>query len=218
LRPMEKSSQMAEKRRKKRKPEEREKDEIVRLLIKEYQEAPDELWSNYPHIADKLDRHISPKKPSRDSERTFYHYLTEREQEFRLNSLRPIIEKFQAGGQVSKDEAIRALEDAAALQDYAEAFKDSLLALAQRALGLSLDTGEKQPISLIRGKAEHHSYVLVRGVTLSLTWDRKLIKIDVAPKELADRRKALSLVGCGHDKQPDVARKHDAYLGSSFDE
>ncbi len=218
MRPVKKSSQMAEKKHKKRKPEERERDEIVRLLIKEFQEAPEELRSYYPHIADKIERHISPKKPSRDRERPFYHYLTEREQEFRLNSLRSIIEKFQADGQVSKDEAIKALEDAAALQDHAEAFKDSLLALAQQALGLSLDAGEKQTISLIRGKAEHHSYVLVRGVTLSLTWDRKLIKIVVNPEELVQRQKALSLVGCGSDSESDVAIRHDAYLGSSFNE
>ncbi len=218
MKPMGKSPQMPEKKHKKRKPEERERDKIFKFFIKEYQEAPEELWSHYPFVADELERYINPKKPSRDRERPFYHYLTEREQEFRLNSLRSIIEKFQADGQASKDEAIKALEDAAALQDHAEAFKDSLLALAQRALGLSLDAGEKQTISLIRGKAEHHSYVLVRGITLSLTWDRKLIKIDVAPKELAERRKALSLVGCGYDKQPDVAHKHDAYLGSSFNE
>lgn len=218
MKPVGESPQMPEKKHKKRKPEEREKDEIVRLLIKELQEAPEELWSHYPHVADKLDKYINPKKPSRDRERPFYHYLTEREQEFRLNSLRSIIEKFQTDGQASKDEAIKALEDAAALQHHAETFKDSLLALAQRTLGLSLDAGEKQTIYLSRGKTEHHSYVLVRGVTLSLTWDRKLIKIDVAPKELAQRRKVLSLVGCGYDKQPDVARKHDAYLGSSFNE
>ena len=216
MRPVKKSPQMAEKKHKKKKPEEREKDEIFRLFIKEFQEATEKLWSYYPHIADKLDMYISPKKPSRDRERPFYHYLTEREQEFRLNSLRSIIVKFQADGQVSKDEAIKALEDAAALQDHAEAFKDSLLALAQRVLGLSLDAGEKQTISLIRGKAEHHSYVLVRGVTLSLTWDRKLIKIAVNPEEFVQRQKALSLVGCGSDIQSDVAHNHDAYFGDSL--
>ena len=209
---------MAEKKHKKRKPEERERDEIVRLLIKEFQEAPEEVRSYYPHIADKLDRYISPKKPSRRAESPFYFYLTEREREFRLSSLCSIMEKFQGDGQVSKEEAIKALEDAAALRDYAEGFKDSLLALAQRVLGLSLNTEEEQPISLIRGKAEHHSYVLVRGVTLSLTWDGKLIKITPNRQEFDQRQKALSLVGCGYDKQPDVAYKHDAYLGSSFNE
>ena len=209
---------MAEKKQEKRKPEERERDKIFKFFIKEYQEAPEELWSHYPLVADELDRYINPKKPSRDRERPFYHYLTEREREFRLSSLRSVVEKFRDNGQVSKEEAIKALEDAAALQHHAETFKDPLLALAQRTLGLSLDAGEKQTISLIRGTAEHHSYVLVRGVTLSLTWDRKLIKITVNPEELIQRQKALSLVGCGYDKQPDVARKHDEYLGSSFNE
>ncbi len=218
MRPVKKSPQMAEKKQEKRKPEERERDKIFKFFIKEYQEAPEELWSHYPLVADELDRYINPKKPSRDRERPFYHYLTEREREFRLSSLRSVVEKFRDNGQVSKEEAIKALEDAAALQQHAETFKDSLLALAQQTLGLSLDAGEKKPIFLSKGKPEHHSYVLVRGVTLSLTWDRKLIKITVNPEELIQRQKALSLVGCGYDKQPDVARKHDEYLGSSFNE
>jgi hypothetical protein len=76
------------------------------------------------------------------------------------------------------------------------------------------NTCEKQTISLIKGKAEHHSYSLIRGVTLSLTWDSKLIKIDIDPDELDKRRKALSFVGCDSDIRPDVAYRHDEYLGS----
>jgi hypothetical protein len=192
--------------------------EIGREVIKEFQEAPNELWSYYPHIADKIERQVSPKKPSPGKESIFYFYLTEPEREFRLNSLRSIMERFQRDGQVSREEAIKALEDAAALRDYAEDFKDSLLAIIQRPLELSLDAGDKQTVSILRGKSEHHSYTLIRGITLSLTWDRKLIKIETDPKELAERRKMLSFVGCGSDRQPDVARNHDAYLGSSFNE
>lgn len=211
---------MAEKERKKRrkKPEEQERDEIVSTLIEESREALEELRSYFPHTADKLERFISPKRPPYSMESLFYFHLTEREREFRLNSLRAIIERFQSNGQVSKDEATKALEDAAALRDYAGDFKDSLLTIVQKALKLPLDAREKQTISLIRGKAEHHSYDLVRGVTLSLSWDGKLIKIAVDPKELARRRKALFFIGCSSDIQSDVARNHDAYFGGSLHE
>ena len=101
LEPVGRESQMVEKKQqkpKRKKPEQQEKDELVRLLVREFQESPDELWSHYPQIADKVEKLTTPKKPSCDAGRLFSSYLTEREREFYLNSLRSIVEKFHRGG------------------------------------------------------------------------------------------------------------------------
>lgn len=190
--------------------------EIGKNLIKLFQESPSELWSYYPGIADKIEKHLHHKKSSRGKDSPFYSYLTEREREFRFNSLRSVMEKYQNKSEVSKEDVIKALEDAAALREYAEEFKNSLLAIVQKMLVIPLNAAQKETIYINKGKSEHHSYSLIRGLKLSLTWDGKLIKIEMDPAEFEKRRKALSFVGCGSDTQSDVAQRHDTYFGDTL--
>ena len=75
---------------------------------------------------------------------------------------------------------------------------------------------EEQTIYFQKGKPEHHTYTLARGIILSLTWDRKLIKIAFNPKEFAVKQKLFSFVGMGSDTATDVARRHDYYLEDAF--
>jgi hypothetical protein len=85
-------------------------------------------------------------------------------------------------------------------------------------LDLPLVPEKPTSISFLKGKPVHHTYSLIRGLTLSLTWDGKLIKIELDPKELQFRQQALSFVGIGSDTRSDVAREHDAYLGEILNE
>lgn len=200
---------------KKRKPEQREREELIGMIEKEYREAPEDMWASYPSIAAKLDKLLSPKRSPSNSESLHYSYLGEREREHRLSTLISIIEKWKRTG-ISKEEAIEALESAAALKEEASPYKDTLLVFLETVLQFPLTGREEKTLYLQKGKPEHHAVNLARGIMLSLTWDRKLIKISLDPGEYSLRQKALSFVGSGSDKNPDVARRHDFYLEDSF--
>lgn len=189
--------------------------QIGRRLIDIFRSAPEELWAYFPGIADEIDKHLTPKKSSREKKSSFYSYLTEREREFRLDSLKAIVDRFRGFGNVSHEEAIKAIEDVAALQEYADEFKETVVTIASKTLKLSLNNDEKQTIYILKGKSEHHSYKLIRGINLALTWDGKLIKIEIDPDELSKRRKTLDFIGAGSDVETDVADKHDSYLGDA---
>jgi hypothetical protein len=62
-------------------------------------------------------------------------------------------------------------------------------------LDLPLVPEKPTSISFLKGKPVHHAYSLIRGLTLSLTWDGKLIKIEHDLKELQFRQQAVSFVG-----------------------
>ena len=193
------------------------KNELFGLLIQEFQNDPDHLRSHFPEIAARLETATADRKhPPADA--YFSTNLTERERDFRLNSLRSIVTRFNEGKDVSREDAIKALEDAASLKEQAEPFKDVVLDMARQVLDLSVTPEEATSVSFLKRKQVHHSYDLIRGMTLRLTWDGKLIKIEVDSKELELRRKALSIVGIGSDGRKDVATNHDSYLETIYDE
>ena len=185
------------------------------MLAKEFREAPEDMWAWFPEIAAKLDKLLTPKRPASNSESLHYSYLGERERDFRLKTLASIIETSK-DTDITQEEAVEALENAAALREQAEPYKDAVLTLLGKALQFPLDHAEAKTMHFQKGKPEHHTYALARGITLSLTWDRKLIKITFDPMEFSVRRKALSFVGVASDKDRDVARRHDFYLENAF--
>ena len=63
----------------------------------------------------------------------------------------------------------------------------------------------------------HHTFDLVRGVTLSLAWDGGLLAISLNPEEYQRRKRALSFVGMASDTATDVAENHDKYLWDAAD-
>ena len=80
---------------KRKKPEEREKDELIGMLAKEFEKAPEDMWALYPAVAARVEKLVSAKRPASDSEGLHYFYLGERETEFRLNALAAIVEKWK---------------------------------------------------------------------------------------------------------------------------
>lgn len=200
---------------KKRKPEQKENGELISLLAKAFQETPDDVWSMFPEIAAKLDERLTPKRSPSKAESLHYSNLGERERDYRLKALISIIEKWERTS-ISTEEAIEALESAAALKELAASFKGTLLVLLEKALQFPLAGKEVRTLYFQKGKPEHHTFTLARGIVLSLTWDRKLIKISFDPREYSLRQKALSFVGAGSDTDSDVASRHDFYLEDSF--
>lgn len=200
---------------KRRKPGQRENEELIAVLAKAFQETPDDVWSIFPEIAAKLDKRLGAKRSPSNSESLHYSYLGERERDYRLKALISIIEKWKQTS-ISKEEAIEALESAAALKEQAATYTGTLLVLLEKALQFPLTGKEIRTLYFQKGKPEHHTFTLARRIVLSLTWDRKLIKISFDPGEYSLRQKALSFVGAGSDTDSDVARRHDFYLEDAF--
>lgn len=200
---------------KRRKPGQKENEELIAVLAKAFQETPDDVWSMFPEIAAKLDERLTPKRSPSNAESLHYYYLGERERDYRLKMLISILEKWKNTG-ISKEEAVEALESAATLREEAASFKDTLLVLLEKVLQFPLIEREERTMYFQKGKPEHHTFTLARGIVLSLTWDRKLIKISFDPREYSLRQKALSFVGAGSDTDSDVARRHDFYLEDAF--
>ena len=194
----------------------KDKDVLAEMVLNLYQIDPQRLREALPEAAEHLDRLLAPPPERRVNDSPFG--LTEREREFRLNSLDSILEKAAGSEAVSKEQAVKALEDAAALREHAWDSREAVMGLARSVFDLPVAPEKSLSIPLLKGKPVHHTYELIRGVNLSLTWDGKLIRIDLNAQELRIRQKGLSFVGIGSDTKSDVAENHDAYLDEIYGE
>ena len=190
---------------------------IGELAIKLFTDDPAAFWSFSAELADTIEQHLQATAPRRRTP-LFEGYMTEREREFKISALSQLIGQYKSGDGLEADEAARALSLAAALGQDAQPHKDTLLELVTTVLGLPLTSDKPEKVSIAKGKPEHHTFELVRGVTLSLAWDGALVALRFDPIEYRRRQKALSFVGIAADSNTDVARNHDAYIWTAPDE
>jgi hypothetical protein len=147
----------------------------------------------------------------------FEGYMTEREREFKLRSLTELVDRYTQHGTLPLQDGQRALALAAALREHAAPHKKVLMQIVERVIGVPLESPGPEKVTLVKGKPEHHTFELVRGVTLSLAWDGVLLAITLDPEEYQIRKRALSFVGMASDTEPDVAENHDRYLWDAPD-
>lgn len=144
--------------------------------------------------------------------------MTLREEQVRLDSLNKALARIGRGKEpLSKEEAVQALEDTAALIEASssallEIDRNNLVKLVKIATDLSFSRKGKPRKWVLKEGEPARSVNLIRGVQLNLTRDKKLMSVEMDPKELRLRDRALKFVGIGHDPAPDVARRHDDYL------
>ena len=192
-----------------------ERDALVQAVIDKYEMDPAAVEQVLPELAQLLKTLVH--KRGRGGTWEIFQ-LTPAEEEERLRSYRKAIESMNRGKTAfSQAEAIKALEDAAALRGAR--FGASLgieqkdvLKLVKIATGLSLSKKGTIRKYMIKEASPAKSVSAVRGVTLHITWDKKLVSVEVNPRELKLRGKALKFVGIGEDKAKDTAARHDAYL------
>ena len=190
---------------------------IGELAVKLFTDDPTAFWSLSPELASVIEQYLQTTAPRRRVP-VFEGYMTDREREFKISALSQLIGQYKNGTELEADEAARALSLAAALGQHTLPHKDTLLELADTVLGLRLTSDKPEKVSISKGKSEHHTFELVRGVTLSLAWDGALVAMRFDPIEYRRRQKALSFVGIGADSNSDVARNHDAYIWTTPDE
>ena len=144
--------------------------------------------------------------------------LTPLEKEKREKSLQAAINKLNY---LSKEEAIKAIEDVAAL---VEAFpleplnidKKLITELIKTIIGSIPNTKSKHQKLVFVEMEPARTIYLLRGVKIELTWDKKLVSIEIQPKELSVMTKALSIIGMGSETFSDVALEHDKYLAEAI--
>ena len=122
-------------------------------------------------------------------------------------------------GKLSKQGAVRALEDCAVLilenRLPNTCDHESLVGLLESTLGVALDSFDSATTISIKGAEGEElgtNLSLVRGVVLYLDSDGYLLSIDIAPSKIKERKALLTIVGVGRDTEPDVAERHDDYL------
>lgn len=188
---------------------------LIELLSSKYADNPQEFRSYMPEVAQWLDAFDSPRRQLARSS----FGLTEREVKFHQSTLTETLAAV-ASGAATPAEAVKGLEHCAFLirDDSlpAEADYEALCALFKVAF-------DKRPASFKKSETLKapdgrpsddvvHKFSLVRGVSLDLDREMRLISVSVFPHKVKQRRKLLAFVGAGHDAESDVARRHDDYL------
>lgn len=193
----------------------RQKDSLTRAIIEHYERDPISVEKAFPEVARILQSTDPGLVKQSDRGRSI---LTEMEKQKRLHSLQKILHGMNGKAARTKEQAIQALEDIAALveasswEEPTPVTKDQIAILIKAATGLSLRTkGKTQKVTIIEGNPVREVFLL-RGVKLGLTWDKKLLSVELDPKELAIREKLLSIVGIGSDNATDVSARHDEYF------
>ena len=180
------------------------------LLISKYQADPSWFDQHLPEIGKIVRQAALPSRPSRSP-----FGLTSRERAYHIEALlgtKPM-------DKPSPQDAIEALEHCASLieDDSLPDCMDheSLVSLFRAAFGKSPGSFRKNTTIFTEGicdvePAYHIS--LVRGVVLNLDLEMRLVSVTITPRKFRERKKLMSIVGIGHDPNPDVSIGHDDYL------
>ena len=191
---------------------------LLEAIIAKYERAPEIVEKALPEVAKILAPSGSVAKKI---EYGGIFQLTPSEKQRREQSLVQALDKLHKVKALSKEEAIQALEDAAAL---VEAFPfdpipisdAQICKLVKIATGLSVTTKGKRQISVLKEGEPSREVFLLRGVKLNLSWDKKLMSVEIDPKQMAIMKKALSIIGIGRGLPSDMAERHDEYYAEAI--
>ena len=192
--------------------------EVAEIAIKKFVENPAIFWSSCPELAQAIESHIKSSVARYKRTAVFEGYMTERERTHKQQELSGLVNRYKKAEGFTKDDAIQALELAAKLREHANQYKDLFEKILESYLDIPGKTSEPQEVETRADKGKHHTYEIIRGVTLNLSWDGKLVDVVLDRKEYQARKKALSAIGIAADSRTDVAEKHDNYLWNDQDE
>jgi len=163
---------------------------IFQILISKYQIDQNAFRSYLPGVADVIEKHAAS-----DTEGGHRSVVSQVEREKLCNSLLRLL----SDKNISKNEAIQALEDCATLiQDGSlpyEIDRRSLLSLIQKVVGMPVSKVTKTTKIQVSGSEARKEVAILRDVHFDLTWDDRLVRISVFPEKAKERTQALKLVG-----------------------
>lgn len=191
------------------------KDRCIKILFEKYKKEPEIVSRFLPEIFNEFERVYKKRKPMPKIHQRIFpsDELTEMTKESIIKKANGIIEKFKAQRALEREEVIELLQYISALKTGQFLSNEVFFKYIFNVLNINLD---KKKIEKIQDGNIDKRFVLRRGVTLYLSWDYKLIKIEIDPEELNLRRKALSIVGIGEENVSNVAEEHDKYLNEAY--
>lgn len=142
---------------------------------------------------------------------------SERELAYHRDGLPAVLGKLDAST-VTAEEATKGLQHCANLirNDNLpeEVGYETLKCLIRAALGKSPGSyRSKITVPLGEGSGRVMERVsAIRGVSLDLDRERRLVSISIRPGKVRERRQLMKFVGASKDPEPDVAARHDDYL------
>jgi hypothetical protein len=194
----------------------RDKHGIIDLLLNKYRLDPASFRDFLPEVAEVLDSRYPTHRTSRSP-----FGLTPRERSARVETLLQLVNRLNET-ELTQDEARRGLEHCAALVSDGslpdEVTQKTIGLLVRRVIGKSpsaFKTNTTVPVSHELSEHASAQVSVIRGVTLSLTWDMRLVSISISPHEMKERRRALRFVGIAKDSATNVAEHHDDYLAGA---
>lgn len=188
---------------------------LLHALIQRYVKDPRAIETALPEVAEILAHGTGARTARVEYGRMFQ--LTPVEKDRRQRSLRQALEKMKGRQSLSKAEAIEALEDAAALVEafpfeHLELSGKDISTLVKISMGLTVTTRGKPQSAVLRDGEPSREVYLLRGVRLRLSWDKKLLSVEIDPRQMAIAAKALSFMGAGPKGVTDLSARHDEYF------
>ena len=193
-----------------------QQERLIALLQAKRRADPQGFRKYLPGVTELL-----PAPPARRSSAPSPFGLTERERAYHRDGLSAVLGKLDAGT-VTTDEAKKGLQHCANLirdDNLAEEVGyETLKSLIRAALGKSPGSYRasyraKTTVPLGAGSGRVTERVsAIRGVSLDLDRERRLVSISIHPRKFRERRRLMEIVGAYKDSEPDVAARHDDYL------
>lgn len=144
--------------------------------------------------------------------------LTEQELSYHRDGLSEALGKL-GEGTVTAEEAAKGLQHCANLirdDNLAEEVGyETLKDLIRAAIGKSPGSYRSKttvPLGEGSGGRVLERVSAIRGVSLDLDRERRLVSISIHPGKVRERRRLMEFVGASKDPEPDVAARHDDYL------
>ncbi len=189
-----------------------QQERLIALLQAKRRADPQGFRKYLPGVTELL-----PALPARRSSAPSPFGLTERERAHHRDGLSAVLGKLDAGT-VTTDEAKKGLQHCANLirdDNLAEEVGyETLKDLIRAALGKSPGSYRaKTTVPLGAGSGRVMERVsAIRGVSLDLDRERRLVSISIHPRKFRERRRLMEIVGAYKYSEPDVAARHDHYL------
>jgi hypothetical protein len=170
-----------------------EKCQLISLVVQAYNRNPEKLVEIIPELRLLL---TNEKPISYFTVRSFG--ITERERDEQINLLNELIHKYERG-ELDPDGANHALEKCAILIDNQslplKVDHKILLKLVSLVIGNSPNSLDKNSEKIVSNELQSRKLFIIRGVKLSLTWDYRLVSINIYPHMMKERSKFLSFIG-----------------------
>ncbi len=190
------------------------KEVIFKEIFKKYKEDPEFIKCFFPKIFEIFEKQTKKEVPQWEPFLPLSK-LTSEEEKIHKEKLQKLLDKYKKENTLTKEEGLEILEHLIDLgikntDNYKEAIE-----IPGKVLQIDFNKEINKKFNFRKGEVAR-TVPLILGVNLHLTWDGKILEIELKKKEIELRKKAMNFVGIGEDKEKDVSIRHDFYFKESI--